>query len=50
MTLAWLCYEHSNNFDCGYNPSRAIILFTQPNNWSNKYAKIVPIVYAEIKK
>ena len=50
MKLAWLCYQYSDNFDSGYDPNRATILFVQPNNWSNRYAKIVPIVYAEIKK
>lgn len=47
MKLAWLCYEHDDNFDFGYDSTRAIILFSNPyQDW--KYAKVVPIVYSKI--
>ncbi len=51
MKLAWLCYEHDENFDLGYDSTRAIILFIEPyEDYKWKYAKVVPIVYAEIEK
>ena len=28
MKLAWLCYEHDDNFVDGYDPTRAIIVFS----------------------
>ena len=52
MKLAWLCYEHDDNFENGYDETRAIILFTEPSTrWHGyRYVKIVPIVYSEIVK
>ena len=51
MKLAWLCYEHDDNFADGYDSTRAIILFFDPSNYNTwKYVKIIPIVYAEIVK
>jgi hypothetical protein len=44
MKLAWLCYTHT------YEPDdylqEIFIVFEEPPKW--KYAKVVPIVYAEI--
>lgn len=50
MKLAWLCYEHDDNFDLGYDSTRAIILFSEPYDYYWRYAKVVPIVYSEIKQ
>lgn len=47
MKLAWLCYEEDDNFDIGYDPNRAIILFKEPR-YVYKYVKVVSIVYSEI--
>jgi hypothetical protein len=41
MKLAWLCYPR-------YNDSEIEIKFHEPEDW--QYRKVVPIVYAEIKK
>jgi hypothetical protein len=47
MKLAWLCYEEDDNFVCGYDPNRAIVLFREPYK-NYRYVKIVQIVYSEI--
>jgi hypothetical protein len=50
MKLAWLCYEHDDDYDYGYDSTRAIVLFEEPSDYNKyKYAKIVPIVYARIE-
>jgi hypothetical protein len=48
MKLAWLCYEHDEDYPMGYNPDAAIVYFRDPPDW--KYAKIIQIVYSEIVK
>ena len=42
MKLAWLCYTRTYDLD----EQEIIIMFEEPETW--KYAKVVPIVYAEI--
>ena len=49
MKLAWLCYEHDDNFELGYDSTRAIVLFREPSS-TYMYAKIEQIVYTEIMK
>jgi hypothetical protein len=44
MKLAWLCYTNGYDLD----EQEIIIKFEEPESW--QYAKIVPIVYAEIVK
>lgn len=46
MKLAWLCYPHRG--DGSYDPRDVEIKFYEPKSW--EYAKVVQIVYAEIKE
>jgi hypothetical protein len=53
MKLAWLCFEHDEDFPEGYDPSNGKIYFYSescgpPNPW--RYAKAIRIVWAEIQK
>ena len=48
MKEAWIVYEHDSNFDIGYNPNQALIIFHEPwQKW--KYALVQRIVFAELK-
>jgi hypothetical protein len=47
MKEAWFCYEFDDNFDIGYDPNRARVLFRAPNA-AYLYAKVVRVVWAEI--
>lgn len=46
MKIAWLCYTHTSIYL--EEEQEVVIEFKEPESW--KYAKIVPIVYAEIIK
>ena len=46
MKLAWLCYPYHDNDS--FDPRDVQIKFQEPQKW--EYAKIVPIVYLEIKE
>lgn len=46
MKLAWICFEHDEDYPQGYNPDEGKIFFREPPDW--RYAKIIQIVWAEI--
>lgn len=53
MKIAWLCYTHTSFYleeeqEVVEEEQEVVIEFKEPESW--KYAKIVPIVYAEIIK
>ena len=51
MKIAWLCYLPDSNFEIGYNPNMAFVLFNEPDKSIRyQYARIEQIVYAEVIK